>query len=75
MGELRTNQLLRKSHSLADFHPTASSPRSLSTDTKINLIIGVFTIVTGILSLLLGWAMWRISLDRRRRHGHGHESI
>ncbi|KAN0101690.1 hypothetical protein V8E51_012200 [Hyaloscypha variabilis] len=45
-------------------------PRSLTADTKINLILGIFTIVTGILSTLLAWAMWRLTRDRRRRHGH-----
>jgi hypothetical protein len=61
------------SHSLADPSATASS---LSIDTKVNLIIGIFTIVTGILSTLLAWAMWRLTRDRRHRYGqgHGHQS-
>ncbi|PMD42635.1 hypothetical protein L207DRAFT_510866 [Hyaloscypha variabilis F] len=49
-------------------------PRGLSTDTKINLIIGIFTIVTGILSTLLAWAMWRLTRDRRHRHAREHFS-
>jgi len=61
------------SHSLADPSATASS---LSIDTKVNLIIGIFTIVTGILSTLLAWAMWRLTRDRRdrSRQEHGHQS-
>ncbi|KAN0101689.1 hypothetical protein V8E51_012199 [Hyaloscypha variabilis] len=57
--------------------PQASAalfPRGLSTDTKINLIIGIFTIVTGILSTLLAWAMWRLTRDRRHRHGREHSN-
>ncbi|KAH8779321.1 hypothetical protein BGZ57DRAFT_889691 [Hyaloscypha finlandica] len=44
--------------------------RSLSTDTKVNLIIGIFTIVIGALSTLFAWAMWRLTEDRRRRCRH-----
>jgi len=63
----------QRSHSLADPSATASS---LSTDTKVNLIIGIFTIVTGILSTLLAWAVWRLTRDRRNRYRqeHGHQS-
>lgn len=45
-------------------------PRSLSTDTKINLIIGVLTIATGILSILLAWAMWKLAREGRQRRAH-----
>lgn len=52
----------------------SSSPiilaRGLSEDNKINLIIGILTIVIGILSSILAWATWRLTGDRRRRLGH-----
>jgi len=60
------------SHSLVD--PSATASPNLSTDTKVNLIIGIFTIVTGILSTLLAWAMWRLTRDRRHRHSYRHQS-
>ncbi|TVY78385.1 hypothetical protein LSUE1_G006623 [Lachnellula suecica] len=41
--------------------------RALSTDNKINIIIGILTLVIGILSVILAWAMWRLTSDRRRR--------
>jgi hypothetical protein len=44
--------------------------RGLSTDNKVNVIIGVLTIVIGILSAILAWATLRLTGDRRRRHGH-----
>jgi len=50
-------------------------PLSLSADTKINIIIGVLTIVTGVLSTLLAWAMWKLTREARRRHGHESESL
>ena len=52
--------------------------RGLSADNKVNIIIGVLTIVIGILSAILAWATWRLTWDRRLRHrlhGHGHESM
>ncbi|KAH8779323.1 hypothetical protein BGZ57DRAFT_889700 [Hyaloscypha finlandica] len=55
------------------FESDMASP-NLTTDTKVNLIIGIFTIVTGILSTLLAWAMWRLTRDRRHRHGYRHQS-
>ncbi|KAH9220581.1 hypothetical protein DL95DRAFT_383073 [Leptodontidium sp. 2 PMI_412] len=45
-------------------------PRGISADNKINIIIGVLTIVIGILSSMLAWSTWRLTRDRRRRHGH-----
>ncbi|PMD16674.1 hypothetical protein NA56DRAFT_708568 [Hyaloscypha hepaticicola] len=57
-----TNHLLKESKNLFS--------RSLSADTKINLILGVFTIVTGVLSTLLAWALWRLTRDRRRQLGY-----
>jgi hypothetical protein len=44
--------------------------RSLSPDTKINLIIGILTILIGILSSMPAWATWRLTGNRRRRLGH-----
>ncbi|KAH8596688.1 hypothetical protein B0O99DRAFT_685683 [Bisporella sp. PMI_857] len=44
--------------------------RGLSQDNKINIILGVFSTTTGILSALLAWATWRLTRDRRHRHGH-----
>lgn len=45
--------------------------RSMSIDTQINLIIGSLTIATGVLSVILAWATWRLTDDRRReRHRH-----
>ncbi|TVY59525.1 hypothetical protein LCER1_G000145 [Lachnellula cervina] len=46
---------------------TLLTPRTLSTDNTINLIIGVLTIAVGILSTILAWAMWRLTSDGRRR--------
>ncbi|TVY19214.1 hypothetical protein LARI1_G001761 [Lachnellula arida] len=46
---------------------TILTPRTLSTDNTINLIIGVLTIAVGILSTILAWAMWRLTSDGRRR--------
>ncbi|KAH8779324.1 hypothetical protein BGZ57DRAFT_760872, partial [Hyaloscypha finlandica] len=45
-------------------------PRSISADTKVNLIIGTFTIVTGVLSTLLAWAMWKLTRAGSRRRAH-----
>ncbi|KAH8789897.1 hypothetical protein F5882DRAFT_401846 [Hyaloscypha sp. PMI_1271] len=45
-------------------------PRSISADTKVNLIIGIFTIVTGVLSTLLAWAMWKLTRAGSRRRAH-----
>ena len=40
---------------------------SLSTDNKINIIIGVLTVVIGILSAIIAWATWRLSQAHCRR--------
>jgi len=48
--------------------------RGLSTDNKINLIFGVFTIIIGVLSIALGWAMWRL-MERPRRLRHESPSL
>ncbi|KAE8447477.1 hypothetical protein EG329_010750 [Mollisiaceae sp. DMI_Dod_QoI] len=45
---------------------TTLYPRGLSADNKINIIIGVLTIVIGILSAVLTWVTWRLTKDRRR---------
>jgi len=47
--------------------------RALSEENKIALIIGIFSIVTSILSILLAWATWRLTRNRRRRLA-AHES-
>ncbi|KAH8779322.1 hypothetical protein BGZ57DRAFT_952694 [Hyaloscypha finlandica] len=44
--------------------------RNLAADTKVNVIIGAFTVVTGVLSTLLAWSMWRLARAGRRRRGH-----
>jgi hypothetical protein len=64
--------VFRGSYSLAylnilDAQPKTLLSRGLSLDNRINLIIGVLTIVVGILSTILAWAMWRLTDDRRRR--------
>lgn len=41
--------------------------RSLSSDGKMNLIIGVLSIAVTILGTMLAWAMLRLTQDRRRR--------
>lgn len=45
-------------------------PRTLSPDTKINLIIGILAITIGILSAILAWPTWRLTRDRRRSIEH-----
>lgn len=44
-------------------------PRAILADNKINVIIGVMTIVISVLSATLGWATWRLTNDRRGRSG------
>jgi hypothetical protein len=39
--------------------------RGLTPESKINIIIGVFIIVVGILSLSLSWAIWRLTYRGR----------
>ena len=51
-------------------HSAVTSRSGLSIDTKVNLIIGVFTIITGVLSTQLAWAMWKLTRGSRRRRGH-----
>ncbi|KAE8451059.1 hypothetical protein EG329_004731 [Mollisiaceae sp. DMI_Dod_QoI] len=46
--------------------------RGLSLDTRVNLIIGILTIVIGILSAILAWATWRLTDDRQRRRSTRH---
>jgi hypothetical protein len=48
--------------------------RNLAADTKVNVIIGAFTVVTGVLSTLLAWSMWRLARAGRRRRGHESKS-
>jgi len=45
-------------------------PRGISQDNKINIIIGVLTIMIGILSSILAWSTWKLTRDRRRRLGN-----
>lgn len=47
-------------------YATTITTRDLSTDNKINIIIGVLTIVIGILSAMLAWSTWRLTKERRR---------
>lgn len=66
MGELKTSYSLPLLNNSAFLNTT----RGLTVDTRINLIIGVFTIAIGILGCVLAWATWRLSGHRRlRRHG------
>lgn len=51
-----------------------STRRGLSLDSKINLIIGVLTIVIGTLSAILAWATWRLT-SFRRVHNYGMSAI
>ncbi|EPE29773.1 hypothetical protein GLAREA_00933 [Glarea lozoyensis ATCC 20868] len=40
--------------------------RDLSPESNISLIVGIFTIVTGVLSVLLSWAVWKLAYERRQ---------
>lgn len=44
--------------------------RALSPDNKINITIGTLSIVIGFLSVVLAWATWKLTRDRRRRLSH-----
>ncbi|CZR55292.1 uncharacterized protein PAC_05179 [Phialocephala subalpina] len=52
-------------------------PRGLSLDNRINLIIGILTIIIAVLSTLLAWATWRLShIHLRNRHlSHDEDTI
>ncbi|KAL2064761.1 hypothetical protein VTL71DRAFT_3900 [Oculimacula yallundae] len=43
--------------------------RGLSTDNKINIILGVLAIIVAVLSAMIAWSTWR-GTRRRRRIGN-----
>ncbi|KAF8865315.1 hypothetical protein BDZ45DRAFT_796630 [Acephala macrosclerotiorum] len=54
--------------------PTSIPPRGLSLDNRINLIIGIMTIIIGVLGTLLAWATWRLThIHHRLRHRISHD--
>ncbi|KAK0119116.1 hypothetical protein ONS96_012181 [Cadophora gregata f. sp. sojae] len=46
--------------------PRSLTPRSLSTENKINVIIGVLAIVVATISAMIAWSTWKLSRRRRR---------
>ncbi|KAH9221534.1 hypothetical protein DL95DRAFT_402880 [Leptodontidium sp. 2 PMI_412] len=48
--------------------------RGLSTDSKINVIIGVLAVVVAIVSAMTAWSTWRLSRRRRRLHHDSEEA-
>ena len=51
-------QLFHESNS--PFEYSSSSYRALSTDNKVNIIIGVLAVAVGVLDVVLAWAMRRL---------------
>ena len=44
--------------------------RVLTTDSKVNIIIGVLAVVVAIVSAMIAWSTWRLAKRRRGLHHH-----
>jgi len=48
------------------------SERSLSSDSQVNIVIGILSVLLAIASVVIGWATWRL---HRRPSGHRGEVL